>query len=129
LGHIFSLILSREITDEESGILREAGCDSAVFLTDALPTNAEITVTRLNFDDSVTPTLAESIEAALEAVKKVPDLTVPGLSVPAVPKAAKESSAEDAEASAPDAVVQVVEAAPGKKRAGKKKAEVAAAAE
>ena len=76
MGHKFSLILSREITDEESVTLKEAGGGSAVFLTDTLPTNASVTVTRVDFDDSSTPTLAESIESALEAAKKVPDLTV-----------------------------------------------------
>jgi hypothetical protein len=79
------LVLSREITDEESAVLREAGCTAATFGTDSLPTNADVTVTKMDFDDTVTPTLAEAIEAALEAVKSVPDLSVPGLTVPAQP--------------------------------------------
>jgi hypothetical protein len=91
VGHKYSLILSREITDEESVILRDAGCACAVFTTDTLPTNAEVTVTRLDFDDTESPSLAEAIEAGLEAVKKVPELTVPGLTVPAVPKAQADS--------------------------------------
>ena len=91
MGHKYSLILSREITDEESVILRDAGCACAVFTTDTLPTNAEVTVTRLDFDDTESPSLAEAIEAGLEAVKKVPELTVPGLTVPAVPKAQADS--------------------------------------
>lgn len=86
MGHKFSLVLSREITDEESDLLREAGFAEAAFLSDALPTDADLTVTKIEFDDAVSPTLAEAIESALETVKKVPDLTVPGLSVPAVPK-------------------------------------------
>jgi hypothetical protein len=90
VGHKFSLILSREITDEESVALKEtdAVCAGAVFATDTLPTNAEVTVTKMDFDDSVSPSLAEAIEAALQAVQKVSDLTVPGLTVPAVPKQA-----------------------------------------
>ncbi len=84
---MFSLVLSREITDDESAVLREAGCAEAVFATDSLPTNADVTVTKMDFDDTVSPSLAEAIESALEAVKKVPDLSVPGLTVPAVPKA------------------------------------------
>lgn len=92
MGHVFSLVLSREITDEESAILQEAGCAGAVFTTDSLPTDAEVTVTKIDFDDTTTATLAEAIEAALEAVKKVPDLSVPGLTVPAVPKAADADS-------------------------------------
>lgn len=87
MGHVFSLVLSREITDEESAILREAGCADAVFGTDSLPTNADVTVTKMDFDDTVSPSLAEAIDSALEAVKKVPELSVPGLTVPAVPKA------------------------------------------
>jgi hypothetical protein len=85
VGYRFSLVLSREITDEESAALREAGCAAATFGTDSLPTNADVTVTKMDFDDTVTPTLAEAIEAALEAVKSVPDLSVPGLTVPAQP--------------------------------------------
>nr|WP_218008149.1 hypothetical protein [Herbidospora sakaeratensis] len=93
---MFSLVLSREITDDESAVLREAGCAEAVFATDSLPTNADVTVTKMDFDDTVSPSLAEAIEAALEAVKKVPDLTVPGLTVPAVkkPEGEDEPSAE-----------------------------------
>jgi hypothetical protein len=87
VGHVFSLVLSREITDEESAALRDAGCADAVFGTDSLPTNADVTVTKMDFDDTVSPSLAGAIESALEAVKKVPDLSVPGLTVPAVPKA------------------------------------------
>jgi hypothetical protein len=87
VGHVFSLVLSREITDEESAVLREAGCADAVFATDSLPTNADVTVTKMDFDDTASPSLAEAIDSALEAVKKVPDLSVPGLTVPAVPKA------------------------------------------
>lgn len=126
MGHKFSLILSRQITDEESVTLKEAGCGSAVFVTDALPTNADITVTRMDFDDSLSPSLAEAIESALEAAKKVPDLTVPGLSVPAVPK---ESSEEDAKVVVGEVVEEKPAKAPAKKRASKKKVEAAAAAE
>lgn len=84
MGYKFSLVLSRMITDDESAILAEA-CTAAVFGTDTLPTNAEVTVTKMDFDDTESPGLAEAIESGLEAVKKVPDLTVPGLTVPAQP--------------------------------------------
>jgi len=83
---VFSLVLNREISDEESAALRDAGCADAVFGTDSLPTNADVPVTKMDFDDTVAPSLAEAIESALEAVKKVPDLSVPGLTVPAVLK-------------------------------------------
>lgn len=85
MGYKFSLVLSREITDGESIILKEAGCSTAVFGIDSLPTNADTTVTKMDFDDTISPTLAEAIESALEAVKSVPDLSVPGLTVPAQP--------------------------------------------
>jgi hypothetical protein len=85
VGHKFSLILSRMITDEESVVLQEANCSGVTFVTDTLPTNAEIIVTKMDFDDTSSPSLAEAIESALEAVKKVPDLSVPGLTAPAVP--------------------------------------------
>jgi hypothetical protein len=93
VGHVFSLVLSREINDEESAVLREAGFADAVFATDSLPTNAEVTVTKIDFDDTASASLAEAIESALETVKQVPDLSVPGLTVPAVPKAQDAGSA------------------------------------
>jgi hypothetical protein len=85
VGYKFSLVLNREITDDESTILKEAGCSTAVFGTDSLPTNADTIVTKMDFDDTISPTLAEAIESALEAVKSVPGLSVPGLTVPAQP--------------------------------------------
>ena len=85
MGHKFSLILSREITDEESETLRREGCSSAVFEKDTLPTNAEATVTKMDVDDADSESLAKAIESALEAVTKVEDLTVPALAVPAQP--------------------------------------------
>jgi hypothetical protein len=90
MGYRFSLVLSREISEEESAILQDAGCTSAVFGTDSLPTNAQVTVTKMDFDDTASPSLAEAIESALEAVKKVPELSVPGLTVPAQPAHAPE---------------------------------------
>jgi len=85
VGYKFSLVLSREITDDEASILQNAGCGNAVFTTGTLPTNPDVVVTKMDFDDIISPTLAEAIESALEAVKVVPELTVPGLTVPAQP--------------------------------------------
>jgi hypothetical protein len=85
VGYKFTLVLNREITDDESAALREAGCADAVFGADTLPTNAEVPVTKMDFDTTSSPTLAEAIQSALDAVKKVPDLSVPGLTVPAQP--------------------------------------------
>jgi hypothetical protein len=83
VGYRFSLVLSRELTDEESAILRDAGCAGAAFTTDTLPAHADVVVTKLDFDDMVSPSLAEAIESGLAAVRKVPELSVPGLTVPA----------------------------------------------
>ena len=85
MGYKFTLVLSRVVTDDESVTLKEAGCTAAVFGTDSLPTNPDTVVTKMDFDDTISLTLAEAIESALEAVKKVPDLSVPGLTVPAQP--------------------------------------------
>jgi hypothetical protein len=85
VGYRFSLVLSREITDSETAILKEAACADPVFTTDSHPTNADVKVTKVDFDDTASPSLAEGIELALAAVKSVPDLSVPGLSVPARP--------------------------------------------
>ena len=85
MGFEFSLLLSREISKEELSDLLDSGCSGVVFTTDTLPTNAEVTVTKMDFDDTVSPSLAEAIESALEAVKKLPDLSASGLIVPAQP--------------------------------------------
>jgi hypothetical protein len=84
VSYEFSLVLSREVTDDESAALLDAGPGSAVLTTAPLPTNADVTVTRLDFDTEA-PTLAEAIRSALEAVKTVPDLSTTSLSVPAQP--------------------------------------------
>jgi hypothetical protein len=101
VGHKFSLILSRTITDSEAATLLDAGCAEAVFTTDAHPTEADVPVTKMDFDDTISPSLADAIESALAAVKAVPDLSAPSLTVPAQPADASagqsESSGEPAE--------------------------------
>lgn len=97
MGYRFTLVLSRELTAEEMVLLEAEGCAGAVFGSDSFPTNAAIPVTKLDFDVTSSPSLAEAIESALEAVKKVPDLSVPGLTVPAQP----ERPEADGQASAP----------------------------
>jgi hypothetical protein len=92
VGYRFTLVLSREVTEEETAILREAGCACAVFGTDSLPTNAAVTVSKMDFDDTMSASLEAAIESGLEAVKKVPELSVPGLTVPAQPAHASEDS-------------------------------------
>jgi hypothetical protein len=96
VGFKFSLILNRTITKKEMAALRDAGCGQAVFGTDTLPTDASVKVARLDFDDTESATLAEAIESGLEAVKKVPDLSVPGLNVPAQPAHRADAAAEAA---------------------------------
>lgn len=126
MGYRFTLILDREVTDDESVALREAGCNSATFGLDSLPTNADVQVTKMDFDDLTSPSLAEAIESALEAVKKVPDLTVPGLTVPAQPATAEDAEKQAAaSAEKADVVVgEVIETddAGAKKPAAKKPA-------
>jgi hypothetical protein len=51
VGHKFSLVLSRVLTDDESSVLLNAGCAGAVFATDSLPTNAGVTVTKMDFEE------------------------------------------------------------------------------
>jgi hypothetical protein len=115
VGYRFSLVLSREITAEESAALQDAGCAGAVFTTDSLPTDAGVAVTKMDFDDAVSPSLAEAIESALEAVKIVPGLSVPGLNVPA--QKAQASAEEPAQAA-----IEQPAKKPAAKRASAKKA-------
>ncbi|RSN53258.1 hypothetical protein [Actinomadura sp. WAC 06369] len=96
MGHKYSLILSRQISDDELSVLGELGLGEALFSTTSLPTNADVTVTKIEVDDTVSTSLADAIEMGLEAVKKVPDLVAAGLTVPAVPKEAADGAAESA---------------------------------
>jgi hypothetical protein len=113
VGYKFTLILNREITDDESEILREAGCADAIFGSDTLPTNAGVLVTKMDVDTTSFPTLADAIQAGLDAVMKVPDLSVPGLTVPPQPAGPKaEESAQVLEG----VVVQDEAAAPKSSR-------------
>jgi hypothetical protein len=108
VGFKFSLVLSREVTDEESVLLKETSCADTSFESDTLPTNAEIPVTKMGFDDSSSPTLAEAIEAGFDAVKKIDDLGIPGLIVPAQPA---EKPGAETESGAPEVVdAEVVDA-------------------
>jgi hypothetical protein len=109
VGYKFSLTLSREIAEGEAEKLRESGCASAAFTTDSHPTKADVTVTKMDFDDAASASLAEAIEAALEAVKVFPDLTVPGLTVPAQPANAANPEEPDEEAAEPEPEVAVHE--------------------
>jgi hypothetical protein len=85
MAHRFSLILNREVTDLETVTLKEATGADLSFVGDTLPTNAEVAVTRIEFEDDIAPTLAEAIESGFSVVKTIPELSIPGLSVPAQP--------------------------------------------
>jgi len=95
VGYKFTLVLSREISSEESASLRQADkvCADAVFRPDTHPTNADVPVTKMDIDDPSAPSLAEAIQSALDAVKSVPDLGVPSLTVPAQPEGPLDESA------------------------------------
>jgi hypothetical protein len=76
MGHKFSMVLSREITNDESATLLQAGCGNTIFAIHSLPSDADVPVTKMDFDDTVSQSLAEAIGAAFEAVKKVSDLSL-----------------------------------------------------
>ncbi len=103
MSYEFTLVLSREITAEESESLQKAGCAGATVTADRLPTDADVIVTRLDFDTEG-PSLAEVITSALEAVKTLPDLSAASLTVPPQPNGAptenKPTPAEPAVSSA-----------------------------
>ena len=96
----FTLILNREITDDESRALQEAGCSSATLTTTSLPTNADVVVTQMDFDTEST-SLAETLTSALEALKIVPDLSAACLTVPPQPSGAPAGDADQAAGDAP----------------------------
>lgn len=120
MGFNFTLVLSREITDDESAILLGANSAVPLFGSDTLPTNADVPVTKMDFDDTVSPSLEEAIQAALDSVKKVPELSVPGLTVPAQPAFREESSPTVIVGEKPEVVAEEKPAA--KKRTAKKPA-------
>ena len=84
MSYEFTLVLSREINDEESAALQKIGCAGASLTTAKLPTNADVTVTQMDFDIEG-PSLAAVIESALEAVLTVPELSAASLIVPPQP--------------------------------------------
>ena len=123
MGFKFTLVLSREITDDESAILLGANSAAPLFGADTLPTNAEVPVTKMDFDDTVSPSLEEAIQAGLDSVKKVPELSVPGLTVPAQPAFREENSPTVVVGEKPEVVAEEKpEAAAEDKPAPKKRA-------
>jgi hypothetical protein len=85
MGYKFTLVLSREITEEEISALKDAGCpDSAISMTE-LPTAEKEPATQMEFDTEASKTLAGAMEMALDAVKTIPDLRPFSLEVPAQP--------------------------------------------
>jgi hypothetical protein len=82
VSYEFSLVLSRKISDHEAETVIEAGPGGATPTAALLPTDAAVTVTRLNFDTEA-PNLAEAIKQALGALEKVPGLSAASLEVPA----------------------------------------------
>lgn len=87
MGYQFTLTLNRKISDDESAVLQEAGCDGASISTVPYPTGTDpdLIVTQFDFDDAASATLEAAITQALEAVKLVPDLSVATFSAPAQP--------------------------------------------
>lgn len=84
MSYEFTLVLSREITDEESAALQKIGCAGSTLTTAKHPTNPDITVTQMDFDIEGS-SLAAVIESALESVLTVPELSAASLIVPPQP--------------------------------------------
>lgn len=87
----FSLVLNREVTEQEMAVLKEASSADLSFAADSLPTDSAIAVTQVTFEDEAVPTLAAAIEAGFNTVKAIPDLAIPSLSVPAQPAVAQDA--------------------------------------
>jgi hypothetical protein len=85
MGYKFTLVLSREITEEEIGVLTDAGCPDSAISTAELPTAGKEPATQMEFDTEASETLAGAMEMALDAVKTIPDLRPFTLEVPAQP--------------------------------------------
>jgi hypothetical protein len=71
----------------------------------------------MDFDDTSSPSLAEAIESALEAVKTVPDLSVPGLTVPAQPAGPADEEPKVLVGEIVEEVAEVTEEKPAAQRA------------
>jgi hypothetical protein len=85
MSYKFTLVLSREITEEEIGAMKDAGCPDSAISTTELPTAEKEPATQLEFDTDASKTLAGAMEMALDAVKTIPDLRPFTLEVPAQP--------------------------------------------
>jgi hypothetical protein len=105
VSYEFSLVLSRKISDDEAETLIEAGPGGAALTAAPLPTDAAVTVTRLDFDTEA-PNLAEAIKQALGSLEKVPGLTAASLEVPAQPSGG--SGEVEGARDEPGAVAEVV---------------------
>jgi len=95
----FSAVLTREITEEEFGILQEAGCAGGTLSTSVLPTSDNLVVTQIDFDKAEAETLYDAMKRVLDALQKVPKLSafsldVPEPSVSQAPAVAENSEAE-----------------------------------
>jgi hypothetical protein len=85
MSYKFTLVLSREITEEEIGAMKDAGCPDSAISTTELPTAEKEPATQMEFDTDASKTLAGAMEMALDAIKAVPDLRPFTLEVPAQP--------------------------------------------
>jgi hypothetical protein len=85
MSYKFTVVLSREITEEEIGALKDAGCPDSAISTAELPTKDKEPATQMDFDTDESATLAGAMEMVLDAVKTIPDLRPITLEVPAQP--------------------------------------------
>jgi hypothetical protein len=85
MSYKFTVVLSREITEEEIGALKDAGCPDSAISTAELPTKDKEPATQMDFDTDASATLAGAMEMVLDAVKTIPDVRPITLEVPAQP--------------------------------------------
>lgn len=81
MSYEFTMVLNRQVTDDEAEVLRTSGCGDATFTTATVGVEKDQVVTQMDFQTDA-PSLAEAITAAVEAVKAVPDLITTSLTVP-----------------------------------------------
>jgi hypothetical protein len=92
MSYEFTLVLNREITDEEARMIRDSVASDFTISQAVSETQDNPTTTQLDFKKDAS-SLEEAITAALEGVRSVPDLSAGSLIVP--PYGGAEPAAEE----------------------------------
>lgn len=111
MGYQFKLRLNRVITGEEFAALGEAGWTGAAMTAVSLPLDDSV-VTRIDVDTEAA-NLAEAIQAGLDAVQAVPDLTVGALEVPPQPSGLPDEGGAEGESGGKPAALTAGSASDG----------------